>query len=154
MEKENKNAFQYYAYCPQQWPSFPRGLPQCMLGHQLPPPQEQTPLDQAPTPLCGQTHACKNITFATSLRTVKMRLTYHFPLFIWMNSMLCCLINLHGCPGCTNRVSEGSCRIVMCPTQLHLGENICLLGFFGHCGSTITIEQHFIFLLNKELLQP
>ena len=63
------------------------GLPQCMLGYQPPPrtrhpPQEQTPLgpgtpqNQAhPSPgtrhpSCGQTHTCKNITFATSLRTI------------------------------------------------------------------------------------
>ena len=29
------------------------------------------------TPPCGQTHACKNITFATSMRTVIMR-NYRF----------------------------------------------------------------------------
>ena len=28
------------------------------------------------TPPCGQTHRCKNITFATSLRTVKMSRLY------------------------------------------------------------------------------
>ena len=27
-----------------------------------------------PTPPCGQTHTCKNITFATSLRTVKINI--------------------------------------------------------------------------------
>ena len=32
----------------------------------------QHALRQTPTPLCGQTDACKNITFATSLRTVKI----------------------------------------------------------------------------------
>ena len=31
----------------------------------------QHTLRQTPPPPCGQTHACKNITFATSLRTVK-----------------------------------------------------------------------------------
>ena len=30
--------------------------------------------DSTPRPPCGQTHTCKNITFATSLRTVKIRL--------------------------------------------------------------------------------
>ena len=29
---------------------------------------------EADTPLCGQAHACKNITFATSLRMVKMEI--------------------------------------------------------------------------------
>ena len=61
-------------------------LPQCMLGHH--PPPEQTPQTRHPhgirppgpgppyqapreqTP-CGQTDTCENITFATSLRTVK-----------------------------------------------------------------------------------
>ena len=41
--------------------------------HPLPrdqtPPEPGTPWEQAP-PLCGQTDACENITFATSLRTV------------------------------------------------------------------------------------
>ena len=44
-----------------------------------------------------------------------------------MNTMIRCLINLHEYAGLTNRLSEGSCRIVMHPTQLHLGENICLV---------------------------
>ena len=41
-------------------------------------PPEQTPPEQTPPPgtrpdpPCGQTDACKNITFATSLRTVKI----------------------------------------------------------------------------------
>ena len=35
-------------------------------------PWEQTP-PQEQTPSCGQTHACKNITFATLLRTVIMQ---------------------------------------------------------------------------------
>ena len=56
-------------------------LPQCMLGYQppleqAPLPREQTPRDQAAprsrhSPR-GQTHACENITFETSLRTVKI----------------------------------------------------------------------------------
>ena len=58
---------------------FLGGLPQCMLGYQ--PQGQTTPFlgagtyrDQAPHRPCGQTHACKNITFATSLRTVKIKI--------------------------------------------------------------------------------
>ena len=46
-------------------------------GRHPPPSWRQPPPDQAPPgsrhPPCGQTHACKNITFATSLRTVIKR---------------------------------------------------------------------------------
>ena len=55
----NKNAFQWDVYHPQQWPSLPGG--RCLLPGVV---SQQTP------PPCGQTHACKNITFATLLRTV------------------------------------------------------------------------------------
>ena len=37
------------------------------------PPQDQTPP-------CGQTHACENITFATSLRSVKIAFAFAFAL--------------------------------------------------------------------------
>ena len=73
------------------------GLPQCMLGYhpsdQAPPPREQTlpwtkyppridPREQTPPhqtpqtrhpPVDRMTDTCKNITFATSLRTVKIK---------------------------------------------------------------------------------
>ena len=39
-----------------------------------------------------------------------------------MNTMIRYLIILHEYAGRTNRLSEGSCRIAMYPTQLHLGE--------------------------------
>ena len=41
-------------------------------------PRGRPPWDQAPPPPCGQTHACENITFATSLRTVKITLRFNY----------------------------------------------------------------------------
>ena len=64
-------------YRPQQWPSLggggvsaPRGV---WSGGCLLQGVSQLALRQTHTPPCGQTHACKNITFATSLRTVMKR---------------------------------------------------------------------------------
>ena len=99
------------------------GLPQCMLGY----PREQTPPDQAPPqdqalptgpgtppqappsdqaplqtrhPHCGQTDTCKNITYATSLRTVKISYILFMLLTDWTTEArkytcrLCSLLTL------------------------------------------------------------
>ena len=56
----------------------PHGTRHCPPWDQAP-PRDQAPRPEGGTPLrsrhpsCGQTHTCKNITFATSLRTVRTR---------------------------------------------------------------------------------
>ena len=83
-----------------------RGLPQCMLGYQLPPPQEQAPpnpgpgtlqeqapppREQTPPPPCAQTHTRKDITFATSLRTVKNGTNQLFSFRISFSNLCTCV---------------------------------------------------------------
>ena len=83
--KYNKNAFQKDAYRPQRQPSprrvcfpgvcFPGGvLPGGVLpGGVLPKGCTWSFGGTCPgTPPCGQTDTCKNLTFTTSLRTVKI----------------------------------------------------------------------------------
>ena len=50
---------------------LPGGL-SAPTGCLLPQKASQHAVRQTPPPPCGQTHACKNITFATSLRTVNI----------------------------------------------------------------------------------